>query len=145
MEFSRITKRKQKNKVKWTVYEDELLKKAIEEHGTDNWAIISKYVPSRSGKQCRERWTVQINPDLYKNKWEEWEDKLLTDLVTSYGNKWVLFTSYLNNLSALSIKNRWNLLKRHSITKLKNNIPIIDYYQFDNNIYPFFSPNYYFY
>jgi myb proto-oncogene protein len=46
-------------------------------HGARNWSEISKMLPGRIGKQCRERWHNHLNPDIRKEKWTEEEDDLI--------------------------------------------------------------------
>lgn len=33
-------------------------------HGDRKWAVIAQSLPGRVGKQCRERWTNHLRPDL---------------------------------------------------------------------------------
>ncbi|GAA99815.1 uncharacterized protein L969DRAFT_44021 [Mixia osmundae IAM 14324] len=48
-------KRQRSPYVKWNLAEDELLAKAVAQHG-QRWDAVSKCVPSRSYHQCRQRW-----------------------------------------------------------------------------------------
>ena len=40
----------------WTAEEDEQIAALVAEHGTRSWSVISARLPTRTGKQCRERW-----------------------------------------------------------------------------------------
>ena len=61
----------------WSADEDELLLKAIEANGTRKWSVLASHLPGRTGKQCRERWHNQLNPDISKSPWTEAEDRII--------------------------------------------------------------------
>ncbi|KAM3401050.1 hypothetical protein ACQJBY_005698 [Aegilops geniculata] len=48
----------------WTVEEDTLLRAKVHEFGKGRWAKVALYLPGRSGKQCRERWINQLDPNI---------------------------------------------------------------------------------
>jgi hypothetical protein len=100
-------------KNRWTVDEDECLRIAIAAFGTDSWTAISNLVPSRSGKQCRERWLGQLAPSVSRDSWTSDEDVTLAQQHTFIGNQWTVIAAQLPGRSALQVKNRWNWLKRH--------------------------------
>lgn len=64
----------------WSSEEDELLKQLIELHGTKNWTVIANGIPGRSGKSCRLRWHNQLNPDVKKDPFTEWEDAAIVEV-----------------------------------------------------------------
>lgn len=64
--------------VKWTLAEDELLVKAVSEHG-QRWDAVSKCVPTRSYHQCRQRWLRGLKSG------ENLPDELCVDLVAPRG------------------------------------------------------------
>ncbi|EAX97465.1 Myb-like DNA-binding domain containing protein [Trichomonas vaginalis G3] len=101
------------SKTKWTPEEDTLLRSAVEKYGTSNWTLIGNFVPGRTGKQCRERWTGQICPTINKESWTPQEDYLLFQYQNLYGNKWALIAQYLPNRTPIGIKNRWNWFCRN--------------------------------
>jgi hypothetical protein len=103
-------------KAKWTPEEDEKLRKAVMSYGTDSWNRVAVYIPTRTGKQCRERWIGQLAPTVSKEVWLPEEDALLMQAHASTGNRWTTIALNLPGRSALSIKNRWHWLKRHSAT-----------------------------
>lgn len=59
----------QTRKMKWSDDEDNALRKAVDCISNYNWSLISESLPGRSGKQCRERWANQLNPDLKHDLW----------------------------------------------------------------------------
>ena len=40
----------------WSAEEDVQIAALVAEHGTRSWSIIAAKLPTRTGKQCRERW-----------------------------------------------------------------------------------------
>jgi hypothetical protein len=52
-----------KTKGPWHKDEDAALLYWVSHLGTGKWVDIAKRVGSRSGKQCRERWTNQLSPE----------------------------------------------------------------------------------
>lgn len=100
-------------KVKWTEQEDQMLIQSIEQVGTSNWSLVASYLPGRSGKQCRERWTNQLDPMLNRDNWTPHEDALLLYNQQIYGNCWSKIMQFLPGRSSNSVKNRWCWLTRH--------------------------------
>jgi hypothetical protein len=50
----------------WTSDEDTKLLELVERHGPSNWSRIAAELPSRIGKQCRERWHNHLSPTVKK-------------------------------------------------------------------------------
>jgi hypothetical protein len=101
-------------KSKWTPVEDGQLRKAVYLFGIDSWSKISTLVPSRTGKQCRERWIGQLAPSVSKDVWSRDEDAILVRMHKVTGNRWTTIACELPGRSSLSVKNRWNWLVRHN-------------------------------
>lgn len=58
----------------WTPEEDLVLKQKVDEYGLKKWKEIATFLPGRIGKQCRERWYNNVDPNLNKDKWTVAED-----------------------------------------------------------------------
>jgi hypothetical protein len=101
-------------KSKWTSEEDQQLRSAIRAYGTDSWNRISAFVPTRTGKQCRERWIGRLSPEVSKDNWLPEEDEMLIQAHAVQGNCWTLIACKAPGRSALNVKNRWNWLARHT-------------------------------
>jgi hypothetical protein len=100
-------------KLKWSADEDEKLKQAVGEFGTGSWNAVCTRVPGRNGKQCRERWIGQLAPYISKENWLPEEDAALLQAQTTAGNQWSLIAAQLPGRSSISVKNRWNWLRRN--------------------------------
>ncbi|OHT09032.1 r2r3-MYB transcription factor [Tritrichomonas foetus] len=109
------SKCKQAKKSKWTNEEDELLRDAVHEHGEHSWKTIATMVPGRNSKQCRERWTAQLNPCLTREEWSSEEDCVLLQMHTVHGNLWAKISTCLQGRSSSAVKNRYNWLMRRNM------------------------------
>ncbi|CAL4934873.1 unnamed protein product [Urochloa decumbens] len=98
----------------WTEEEDATLKAMVDVYGERKWAVVSKHLPGRIGKQCRERWTNHLRPSIDKAKtsWTEADDELLITAHKVFGNRWSLIAKELDGRSENSVKNHWNATKR---------------------------------
>ena len=53
-----------------------------------------------TGKQCRERWHNQLDPNIKKEGWSEEEDLILLHAHTELGNHWVEISKVLTRALA---------------------------------------------
>jgi hypothetical protein len=100
-------------KSKWSTEEDAQLVASVCVYGTKSWPIISAHVPTRSGKQCRERWIGKLAPSVSRENWTPEEDAVLVREHAISGNRSTSITMQLPGRSSLQVKNRWTWLKRH--------------------------------
>ncbi len=52
----------------------------VQEHGTRHWGLIGSRLNGRTGKQCRERWHNQLDPNINKNPWTDLEERNLLEV-----------------------------------------------------------------
>ena len=67
-------KKKRRSVRKWTKEEDEQMKILVQRFGTRKWSTIGGFLDGRNGKQCRERWHNQLDPNIKKCAWSEDEE-----------------------------------------------------------------------
>jgi hypothetical protein len=95
------------NRGAWTQAEDEQLRIGVEKYGINKWSHCASFVPTRSAKQCRDRYCNHLRPNLNKDLFEEWEDEIIIKQHKIQGNRWSVIASMLHNRSPNSVKNRW--------------------------------------
>lgn len=72
---------------RFSAKEDEMLLQIVEKFGAKNWKLIGKLMPGRNSKQCRDRYTNYLAPEINHSEWNEEEDKLLYEKYLKYGPK----------------------------------------------------------
>jgi hypothetical protein len=88
------------------------LRELINEHGASDWTLIASYLEGRNPRQCKERWTNYLSPDICDAPWSAEEDLLLCQKQRELGCKWVQIAAFLPNRTDAMAKNRFNRLKR---------------------------------
>ncbi|KAJ9523403.1 hypothetical protein QJQ45_005302 [Haematococcus lacustris] len=109
-------------KTKWNAEEDSHLIRLVNELGEGNWSPIARALnvvlgtldcsQARTGKQCRERWSHHLKPDLKKGDWDAQEEAWLVSLHQDLGNKWADIARNIEGRSENSVKNHWNAVHR---------------------------------
>jgi hypothetical protein len=97
---------------KFTFEEDERLLNLVKQHGSDEWQQISRLMPGRNSRQCRDRWTNFLSPDITKNPWTEQEEVLLFQKIAELGNSWKKIALFFPGRSEVSVKSHWQLMQR---------------------------------
>jgi hypothetical protein len=93
---------------RWEKGEDELLRKAVDDHGCD-WKKISKDFSKHTELQCMHRWQKVLKPSLIKGPWTDEEDTAVVELVSKYGaKKWSLIASHLPGRVGKQCRERWH-------------------------------------
>ncbi|OHT08912.1 Myb-like DNA-binding domain containing protein [Tritrichomonas foetus] len=101
-----------RQKMKFTLEEDERLKKIVRRYGSDDWELICEHMPGRNPRQCKERYLNYLAPNVNYNPWSETEDKLLIKKRRELGPKWVKISKFFKGRSDTQIKNRFMVLTR---------------------------------
>ena len=97
---------------RFTKEEDELLIKAVHEMGNDHWDLISKKLPNRTVRQCRDRYRLYLSSNVNDFPWTSEEDQLLLNLVQKYGKVWPKISSYFKPKSASDVRHRYEILSQ---------------------------------
>lgn len=96
----------------WTEEEDNMLRSLVDESGNTSWVAVAKYIPGRTAKQCRERWSLNLDPNINREPWTAEEDQQLMNLHNNFGNKWAEISGYMNGRTENAVKTRYKSLVR---------------------------------
>ncbi|GAX76315.1 hypothetical protein CEUSTIGMA_g3761.t1 [Chlamydomonas eustigma] len=102
----------------WTEVEVAKLKAAVEsvtaQSGSDtpDWIKVASLVPSRSAKQCRQKWLNHLRDGISKDPWSLQEEYVLAVLHSKIGNKWQVLAKYLPRRPENTVKNHWSATTR---------------------------------
>jgi hypothetical protein len=96
----------------WKPEEDALLIQAIREIPEGDWQAVSKRIPGRNAKQCKERWMLNLNPSINHGPWTAEEDAMLIELHAEVGGKWSLIAKRLHGRTEHAIKTRFLSLQK---------------------------------
>ncbi|XP_054808950.1 transcription factor MYB88-like isoform X2 [Prosopis cineraria] len=104
------SQKKERHIVTWTQEEDDILRKQISIHGTENWAIIASNFNDKTTRQCRRRWYTYLNSDFKKGGWSPEEDLLLCEAQKIFGNRWTEIAKVVSGRTDNAVKNRFSTL-----------------------------------
>lgn len=96
----------------WTEEEDAKLMELVKHPSLENWAMVAQHVPGRTAKQCRERWSLNLDPSINRGPWTPVEDELLLKLQAEKGNKWAELSTHLPGRTENAVKTRYKSLMR---------------------------------
>ena len=103
----------------WTEEQDQQLREAIAKFGARNWSSVSEMIPTKNGKQCRERWINHIDPAINREPWTHEDDMSLIEAHSRLGNRWTelgAFRSCLTLLQSLGLSVALSLCLRLSVS-----------------------------
>jgi hypothetical protein len=114
-----VQKPKNINKSKWTLEEDEQLKQIMASYSSTtsfSFSRVCSSMPTRTAKQCRERWHNQLSPDVRKDKWTKEEDETIIKCWKEFGPLWSRMALLLKGRTDNAIKNHFNCsLKKETV------------------------------
>ena len=97
---------------RWSAQEDATIIEAVTESPSQpftRWSDLAQQLPGRVGKQIRDRWVNQLDPNINHLPFSRADDLLLWEGHQNLGKKWVeISTKYFDAArSENHIKNRW--------------------------------------
>lgn len=117
-----LNKQFTRKRTAWNIYEDNIIKNWVIANGVGRWAECSKLLVNKSMKQCRDRWSYVLDPNINRDtQWNRVEDYILVKLYLIFGSRWAKISRYLLGRAPIQIKNRFN-----SIMKSKKQIKKIE-------------------
>jgi hypothetical protein len=93
--------------------EDALLIELVKKHGTDSWSLVAAELGTRTPRQCRNRYTLFLAPDLNSAPWTPDEDEVLIHHYEAIGPKWAALRQFFPGRTDLNVKNRFLFLARN--------------------------------
>ena len=99
-------------KNKFTEQEDFQLKQIVQTYGDKDWELVARIMGTRNARQCRERYTNYLSPEIRNDPWSDDEDRTLIEKFNEFGAKWVKISKFFPNRTDSQLKNRWQVLKR---------------------------------
>lgn len=96
-----------KTNSKWTEEEDSRLTELVLEMGPKQWTMIAERLGTRAGKQCRERWKNQLDPEIDHSPFTEADDARILQLVAEMGTKWAEISKMMPGRTENGVKNRY--------------------------------------
>lgn len=122
-------KKKFYKRARFSPEEDKLLIETVYKIGTNDWNKVSKELYrmsqnsyQRSPKQCKDRYVNYLSPDIKNKEWTLEEDQCLIYYFMLNAYHWSSIKKFLPGRSEISIKNRFNKLKKEGLSILR---PII--------------------
>jgi hypothetical protein len=100
--------------------EDQHLKNLIDQFGENDWDAIATQMPGRTRRQCKERWTHYLSPNVINNPFTKTEDDLLIAKVQTIGHQWKRMESLFPGHKDHCLKNRYKLLMRQTNKNIKH-------------------------
>jgi len=107
---------------KFSKEEDDILKRAVLEHGNVDWNLIASLLPDRSPRQCRERYKNYLAPSVLNGPWTKEEEALLEQKFSEIGAKWSRLVQYFPSRTDINIKNHWAALQNRKLKILSASI-----------------------
>ncbi|EAR97265.1 Myb-like DNA-binding domain protein (macronuclear) [Tetrahymena thermophila SB210] len=105
----------------WSFDEDNKLLDWVKANGPQKWSLCSETIPGRSGKQCRERWFNNLNPNVKKGNWTAEEDDMIFQGYLQHGSSWSRIAKNLEGRTENSVKNRFYSTVRKLLSDSEKN------------------------
>lgn len=114
--FEKNEVKNQRTRNDWNYDEETKLLSFIEKYGTLSWKKCSKYVGTRTKKQCKEKWNTSINPKIKKGFWSRQEQLLIFNMMKNGKLSWIKIQKKMPHRTNVTIRN----FVFNSFKKIKN-------------------------
>jgi hypothetical protein len=134
------------SKFRFTPVEDTRLRELVGVFGHSDWGTIARYLPTRTVRQCRERWFYYLAPSVINGPWSSEEDALLLDKFGEIGSKWKALTQFFPGRTDVNIKNHHAALVRRRSPFIASESPPVaatqqaDAHGFFDDVFPELLP-----
>lgn len=102
----------------WSWEEDSVLVSFVKEQRANDqsceirWAVIAQQIAGRNAKQCKHRYSTQLDPSINKRKFSEEEKQLMLELLGTMGRNWARISERLPGRTPNMIKNYFKRVER---------------------------------
>jgi hypothetical protein len=100
------------HKVKFTQAEDFALTELVKKYGEADWSQIAAQMQGRNVRQCRDRWSNYLSPNVANGPWTQEENSLLIDKVQALGPRWTKISPFFPGRTEINIRNHWMIVSR---------------------------------
>jgi hypothetical protein len=100
--------RRSRRKLGFTPKEDAVINRVKLADPSESWPVIAKRLPGRTARQCRQRWTRFLAPEISSEPWTREEDRFLVDKINEMGKAWAAMTPSFKGRSDNTLNNRWH-------------------------------------
>lgn len=94
---------------RFTAKEDAQLESLVKQYGYE-WKTIQGFMPDRTAKQCRTRYTRYLHPYTERIPWSDDDIQLLQQKVEDNGRKWEVISTFFPGRDATSIRYQYSRL-----------------------------------
>ena len=97
-------------KFKFNYEDDQKLIALVNQYNRDtqyiDWNRIAQEMGNRTARQCKERWTFYLSPEVNNGPFTLEEDRILMEKYNEIGSKWSTISQNLKNRTPTCVKNR---------------------------------------
>jgi hypothetical protein len=80
--------------------------------GIKDWDAIAARLPGRNARQCRERWTDYLSPNVRNSPWTSEEEALLTAKYAELGPTWTRISRCFHERTDINVRSHWQKMQR---------------------------------
>jgi hypothetical protein len=97
---------------KFTSLEDAELVRAVSEIGADDWDAVAARLPGRNPRQCRERWSDYLSPNVRNGPWTPEEEAVLEAKYAELGPTWSRLAHFFYERTDINVRSHWQQMER---------------------------------